>query len=1020
MFESFKSPPKSARPMVRWWWTGTDVEIDELRNEVRELDEAGFLGAEIQVFQTGSPSDLAKTDPERYRRMHRFMQPYYYEAVKAVLDEAATRDMAFDLTICSAWPAGGTHVSLEESEKTLLMGVMTLRGGTRYTGPLPRYDKPFFYNLARLIPPLKGMQSFYPEQMRLVRVVAGKPSGKPGKVRSFRPTTAYLDTNSLIDLTDKVRPDSTLDWQVPSGTWQVFALYAGPAGQHPLMDSRENPDAVSLVLDHLAAEPVRRHLEHHLGRARAYFGEHFGRALRGFFTDSLELSAEWSWAEDLLSEFKRRRGYDLAPYLPVCYVPGRDNKYVSIAMGSRPPCFDLPGDLGDRIRYDYERTVSDLFSERFVQAMTEWAEANGLQSRIQAYGIRADTLKAYGIAHIPETEQLFAGGMLDFMRLAGSAGAIYGKPLVTAESLVWNQRDYLTTPLKWKVAADRLFVCGINQMIYHGFPYQNPAFAYPGYDAFSTPHLPKMACFSSNMSRVNPFWEFFPAMNAYVTRCQHLLQQGQTVANVGIFYPLLNYPDSVLKREELVGGYLDELDAPLPKRHIGGAAKAKLNAEERWVRAQIDLADELGAHGYAYVHVNPESLLKARVEGAGLAVGAARLQVLILNRVERVSGEVARKLQEVAAAGIPILFVGQLPDRQAGFLNHREGDGVISAILNNLAKRYQSLVKETAAVPGRLRELGVHPGVIFDSLQPEVQYIHKRSEEGDVYFLRQSSREPRTVSACFAHPGCVPYLLDPWTGEATPAGQYEALEDGLRLELPFAPYGSHLIAFRLAPEPVHVARGDLPVLRSGESLVALAAKAGEYAFTLGDGAERSLRVAADPPPALPLAAWHLETELRTPSGQVTPLRLDLATLQDWREIRVLRHCSSPGVYTARIHLDERYLQAGLALTLDLGRVHDAAVVNINGHELAPLLVYPFAVDVTPYLRAGENTVRVTVTPTLRNQLIGWGNAGYKGCKQFRRRKELAPSGLIGPVWLRVAWKLEVGTGDFTAKNAKVR
>jgi hypothetical protein len=42
--------------------------------------------------------------------------------------------------------------------------------------------------------------------------------------------------------------------------------------------------------------------------------------------------------------------------------------------------------------------------------------------------------------------------------------------------MVWNTRDYYTTPQKWKVAADRLFVSGINQMIYHGFPYQNPLF----------------------------------------------------------------------------------------------------------------------------------------------------------------------------------------------------------------------------------------------------------------------------------------------------------------------------------------------------------------------------------------------------------------------------------------------------------------------------------------------------------------------------------------------------------------
>lgn len=46
-WEEFKNPLISARPMVRFWWTGLDVEKDELLKEIQELDKAGFLGAEI-------------------------------------------------------------------------------------------------------------------------------------------------------------------------------------------------------------------------------------------------------------------------------------------------------------------------------------------------------------------------------------------------------------------------------------------------------------------------------------------------------------------------------------------------------------------------------------------------------------------------------------------------------------------------------------------------------------------------------------------------------------------------------------------------------------------------------------------------------------------------------------------------------------------------------------------------------------------------------------------------------------
>ena len=54
----FASPPKATRPMVRWWWPGGDVAPDEVRREIRVLDEAGFGGAEIQAFRIGLKRDM--------------------------------------------------------------------------------------------------------------------------------------------------------------------------------------------------------------------------------------------------------------------------------------------------------------------------------------------------------------------------------------------------------------------------------------------------------------------------------------------------------------------------------------------------------------------------------------------------------------------------------------------------------------------------------------------------------------------------------------------------------------------------------------------------------------------------------------------------------------------------------------------------------------------------------------------------------------------------------------------------
>ncbi len=91
------------------------------------------------------------------------------------------------------------------------------------------------------------------------------------------------------------------------------------------------------------------------------------------------------------------------------------------------PCYDFPKGIGDRIRYDWELTLSDLFAEIYCAGVSRYCQQYGIQHKIQTYGIRVDLLKAYGSADIPETEQLFAGGLLDFLKIAGLSRSTLSK-----------------------------------------------------------------------------------------------------------------------------------------------------------------------------------------------------------------------------------------------------------------------------------------------------------------------------------------------------------------------------------------------------------------------------------------------------------------------------------------------------------------------------------------------------------------------------------------------------------------
>ena len=970
--ESFRRPAKIYRPWVRWWWPGNDVTGEELRRELGKMDEAGIGGAEIQAFLMGLDP---KAPAEVQARVKGFMTPSFYEHVQAALEEADRRGMQLDLTLGSGWPQGGPQISKDLSGHTLLWNEHDLQGPGKIRLRVPPPKKPFFYLVAKVGDLIHyHLASYFAQDFKPIAAVAAKPIGNPKHSRKPWNThdTVQLDFASLVNLSDRLTPDGFLVWDAPPGRWKIIFFYAGPIGDAPTLIATQDP---GLVLDHLNSASIQKHIAAVLGPGETRLGPYSGKALRGYFTDSLELKAEQLWTGDFLEQFQQRRGYDLVPFLPAVPVPMKSNMIGQLGFYLRPE-FDFPppgrGE-GERIRYDVDRTVAELFQERFIAELTRYAEQHNLLSRVQAHGMQADLLQNYGTADIPETEQLYAGGNTDFLKLASSAGHLYGKNLITAESMVWNSRDSMTTPLKIKAAGDKLFTAGINGVVYHGFSYtyHQPGFGEQGWAPFSSPFM-ALGGFSSNVNETDPFWKYYPVMNSYITRLQYALRQGEPVTDLAFYYPLFGYPQRTLVHEELTEGVLDDADAPLqsPKLISLIQRPGKLWPEHEWVLENVEVADLLMANGYNYDHVNEDCLLKASVENGVLHIGQGRYRVLIFNRVARLPLPLVKKLEELARAGAAIVFVDQVPDGQPGFKDYQKNDAEIQAMLKRmLASSKRTISAGRSEVIARLsRDLGLAPDLSYDQPQPNLDYIHRRTPGGDYFFLRNAGKNPLAAKVSFPCPDRAPDVWDPWTGEVKPAADY-TVENGqvvMNLELPS--HGSLLLGFDRPAVPADAA---------------------------------GLKPATLPSP-ISISAWHLETALRDANGKSKPMVMDLPQLRDWREIAELKGCSTPGRYTAQVNLEDKNFPAGVRLLLDLGEVRDAAEVTINGRPAATLLAPPFACDATTLLKPGQNTIEVLVTPTLYNQLLRFGNSGDQRYRQFKGRTNLMPSGLIGPVVIRPA------------------
>jgi hypothetical protein len=165
-----------------------------------------------------------------------------------------------------------------------------------------------------------------------------------------------LDSASAVILTEQMKPDGTLKWQIPEGTWHIFVFRQIPTRQPVIGAAGEGPQ---LVLDHLNRQAFAAHAGRVGDPLAESSGSDLNSSLRAIFCDSLELQQYVFWSDDFIEQFKNRRGYDLTPYLAILRQPGYNDFYFSHPGGL--PLFDVPNG-GDPIRTDYWKTVSELIS----------------------------------------------------------------------------------------------------------------------------------------------------------------------------------------------------------------------------------------------------------------------------------------------------------------------------------------------------------------------------------------------------------------------------------------------------------------------------------------------------------------------------------------------------------------------------------------------------------------------------------------------------------------------------------
>ncbi len=722
--EAWREPPREVRPVARWWWPGGSVEEPTLRRQLLEIRRAGFGGVELQPLLLGMGEEDLAADP----RIRSVGQPLFFDRVGQAAAIAAEIGLDFDLTLGSGWP-GGLPISTENAERQLLMATMDVQGPKAFDGPLPPPPGASYRGAVEWVLDVLGPPDAAVELGAVVAARLGPEREGATRLAEIRVITDHAKNGSLA-------------WGVPPGEWRIFAFYTNATSHFVMGGAYPGDESAALVIDHLSRRGADALLEGYGAPALQAAG---GQPIRGVFVDSFELMGELPFTADFSDAFQRHTGYDVTPYLPTLFRRGGESKYAEMVdvfgrMGG--PLYGLPeAGQAERIREDYEEVRQLLFEQKFVARFAEWAAARNLEFRLQAHGGFGDYLDTYALADVPESEGLFAGGSFDFLKLAASAAHVAGRRWASSEAFITMgpfgtrlDRDEM------HLLAGRAYSAGINRLVFHGVPYPYQRVDGENWYPFPGGFGRILAGPFAMTSEIGAeFLAELPGFNLFLARVSLAMSHGEPSAEVAWLRADPAYPDA----PSIEWGRVD------PK-----------TGESPTTRA-------LRARGLVHDRISRRMLAGAQAGEGEFSVGARSYRALILDPLEVAEPALVHRIGELAASGVPVFALGQLPERAPGWRDAEARDLAVRRGVGKLAPR----VIDASPGPGLEEQLAQNVrGEILEPLPGEslkVSIARRETPEGAIVLIFNESWSDEKARFRFTRKGHSLMSWDPSTGTRT-------------------------------------------------------------------------------------------------------------------------------------------------------------------------------------------------------------------------------------------------------------
>ncbi len=536
---------------------------------------------------------------------------------------------------------------------------------------------------------------------------------------------AYLSETpgEPILLTDKAA-GGNIHWQAPAG--KAHTLYITYTSPDYLLHPDAGSDLVKVYFD----------------RFEQQVGPEGVKGMNYFFQDELLYPLTiTAWSEDMQSEFLKRKGYDITPFLPG----------LQYGIGNRTA----------KVRLDYCDVVMTLSEERYFKPIFDWHDSRGLiygcdnLGRGRAPLSYLDYFRATSWFTAPGNDAPARGSSFIQTKVSSSIAHAYGRPRTWLEafhSMGWGSKaEWLTEQI------DHHIIAGGNLVCMHGLYYST----HGGWWEWAPP------CFHFRM----PYWPHMQKWLEYTERLSYLTSQGRHVCDIALLYPT------------------ETLQAYDPN-----------NTEDYDFGYILELSD----NGLDYDFLDNRSLCGGRVDGSSLQVGEEQYKILVLKDIRAIRFDALKRIQEFYRAGGIVLAVGCLPSAsdRAGE-NDRQLDRIVSEIFGISAFQAETVTAkvQSNAKGGKGIFLASQEGMIQmlrRSLIPDFnpgprggKVLHRRVGDQDVYMTMNVS--PGTE--CFFRAKGQAELWNATEGTFEPLPVSRVSENGTYIRLTAPENRSSLVVF---------------------------------------------------------------------------------------------------------------------------------------------------------------------------------------------------------------------------------